>query len=149
MLPSESREADVGRWASLVLRLAVASLFSSAAVGKLQGGAESIRGTVGYFQATFAETWLPPALVTMHGYATPFIEALIAVWLVVGYRLKAGWVLTCLFTISLAFGMAVARKHDVASNNYIYVLICAAGLYVSRFDRFSLDGLRSRTGAGC
>lgn len=126
-----------------MLRLALASLFLSAAVGKLKGGTESIRGTVAYFQTTFAETWLPGPLVTLHGYATPFVEALIAAWLIVGYRLRVAWVLTGLFTISLAFGMAVARKHDVAANNYNYVLLCAAGLYFSRFDRFSLDGLRS------
>lgn len=140
----ESNEKDVGRWVSLVLRLAIGSLFLSAAVGKLSGGLASIRGTVGYFQATFAETWLPPALVTMHGWLTPFVEALIAVWLIVGYRLRIGWILTCLFAISLAFGMAVAKKHDVAANNYGYVLICAAGLYCSRYDRFSVDGLLKR-----
>jgi len=140
----ESNEKDVGRWASLVLRLAIGSLFLSAAVGKLSGGLASIRGTVGYFQATFAETWLPQTLVTLHGWLTPFVEALISVWLIVGYRLRVGWIVTCLFTISLAFGMAVAKKHDVAANNYVYVLICAAGLYLSRYDRFSVDGLLKR-----
>jgi len=33
----------------------------------------------------------------------------------------------------------------VAAHNYAYVLICAAGLYFSRYDRFSVDGLLKRS----
>ncbi len=130
--------ADVGAWASFLLRLAMASLFFVAAVGKLQGGMKSVEATVGHFQKAFENTWLPKSLVTMHGYATPFIEALIVAWLLTGFKLKAGWIFTTLFLISLAFGMAVAGKHDVAGQNYMYVLFACVGLYFSRFDRFHL-----------
>ena len=140
----ESTEKGVGRWVSFVLRLAIGSLFLATSVSKLSGGLQSIRGTVGYFQTTFADTWLPHPLVTMHGWLTPFVEGLIPVWLIVGYRLRIGWIVTCLFVISLAFGMAVAKKYDVAAHNYAYVLICAAGLHFSRYDRFSVDGLLRR-----
>lgn len=140
---SDSSSGDAGAWASLVLRLAVASLFVSAAVNKLKGGMDSVRGTAEYFRTMFAETWLPEAMVVAHGWATPFIEALIPIWLVIGYRLKIGWVFTCLFMISLGFGMAVAGRNDVAGSNYNYVLICAVGLYLSRYDRFSVDGMLS------
>ncbi len=137
----KTAEAGVGRFVSLILRLAVASLFLAAAVGKLKGGWETLDGVVAYFQQTFANTWLPAGMVTLHARITPFVEAIIVLWLVVGYKLKAGWCLTGLFMISLAFGMAVAGKHDTASNNYVYVLICCAGLYFSRHDRYSIDGL--------
>jgi uncharacterized membrane protein YphA (DoxX/SURF4 family) len=128
--------AGVGVWISLILRLAIAALFLSAAVSKLKGGAESIQGTVAYFESAFAETWLPGLLVKSFGYITPFAEALIVLWLIVGFRLKAAWVFTCLMMISLAFGMAVAKNYDTAANNFNYVLICCAGLYFSRYDRY-------------
>ncbi len=142
MNTEQNSARDVGCWASLLLRLAIAALFFSAAVGKLKGGMESVRGTVSYFQTTFAETWLPGPLVTLHGYMTPFIEALIPLWLILGWRLKFAWLFTGLFTISLAFGMSVLGKHDVASGNYNYVLLCAIGLYFSRFDCLNVDAMR-------
>ena len=131
----------MGQWASLVLRLAVGSLFFAAAVRKLQGGAETIQKTVRFFQTTFEDTWLPANLVNIHAYATPFVEALIVIWLISGFRLKAGWVFTALFTTSLAFGMSVAGRFDTAADNYTYVLICCAGLLLSRYDRVKIDAL--------
>jgi uncharacterized membrane protein YphA (DoxX/SURF4 family) len=134
-----------GQWASLVLRLAVGSLFFAAAVRKLQGGMETLQKTVRFFQTTFENTWLPAKLVNIHAYATPFVEALIVIWLISGFRLTAGWVFTALFTTSLAFGMSVAGKFDTAADNYTYVLICCAGLLLSRYDRVRIDVLWGRT----
>lgn len=135
---------QLGQWASLVLRLAIASLFFAAAVRKLQGGMESIQKTVGFFQTTFENTWLPAKLVSIHAHATPIVEALIVIWLISGLRLTAAWVFTALFTTSLAFGMSVAGKFDTAADNYAYVLICCAGLLLSRYDRFRVDTLWKR-----
>jgi uncharacterized membrane protein YphA (DoxX/SURF4 family) len=137
---------DVRAWASLVVRLAIAALFCAAAVSKFKGGMTSIRGTISFFQSTFETTWLPGWMVTMHAYATLVIEPLIVIWLVTGFRLRIGWIVTCLFMISLAFGMAVAGKHDSAASNFNYVLICCVGLYLSQYDRFSLD--RPTRGSG-
>lgn len=142
-----SEFSHVGQLASLVLRLAVASLFLAAAVRKLQGGMETIQKTVQYFQTTFENTWLPEMLVRIHAYATPFVEAAIVIWLIGGFRLKAAWIFTTLFTISLAFGMSVAGKFDTAANNYNYVLICCAGLLLSCYDRFRIDTIWGRTTA--
>ena len=129
---------EAGWWAALLLRLAMASLFFAAAVPKLKGGSASIHATVDYFQKLFAQTWLPGPLVTLQAYITPFAEAILSIWLVVGWRLRLAWFITGLYTIALAFGMAVAGKHDVAANNYLYVLIAAIGLYLSPFDRCRL-----------
>ncbi len=130
---------NVRQWMSWVLRLAVASLFFAAAVRKLQGGAETIQKTVAFFQTTFENTWLPAKLVSIHAYATPFVEALIVIWLISGFRLTAAWVFAALFATSLAFGMSVAGKFDTAADNYTYVLICCAGLLLSRHDRLRID----------
>ena len=138
--------SDVARWASPVVRLAIASLFLAASVRKLQGGAESIQKTVRYFRTTFEDTWLPEFLVTAHAYATPFVEAFIVIWLISGFRLRAAWVFTSLFMISLAFGMSVAGEYDSAANNYTYVLICCVGLLLSPYDRIRIDASRLGTG---
>ncbi len=142
-MPNEhdSQRQSLGAWASLLLRLAIASLFLSAAVGKLKDGGAGIRRTVEYFQKTFEGSWLPDFLVTIHGYATPFIESLIVLWLVTGLRLRIGWIVTTLFVITLSFGMAVAKNYDTAADNYTYALICVAGLYLSRFDRYNAETL--------
>jgi uncharacterized membrane protein YphA (DoxX/SURF4 family) len=139
--PKQPRETDTGALASLILRVGVASLFFAAAAGKLKGGAETILGTVQYFEQTFADTWLPLWLVRLHGYLTPFIEAIIPVWLLVGLRLKICWVVTCVFVITLGFGTAVAGRHDTAAANYNYLLICVIGLYLSRYDRYNMGQL--------
>ena len=76
---------DVAPWASLLVRLAIASLFFAAAVRKLQGGSETIQKTVNFFRTTFEDTWLPEFLVTVHAYATPFVEAFIVIWLISGF----------------------------------------------------------------
>ncbi len=132
-------------WVSLILRLAMASLFVGAVVPKFQGGAGNI---VGMFQQMFQGTWLPMPLVTLHARLVPWIELLLPIWLVIGWRLKWAWVAAALFLTSLAFGTIVAGKHDVAAHNFMYVLIACAGLYFSRFDRCSVDG-RGKKGACC
>jgi hypothetical protein len=73
---------------------------------------------------------------------TFFVEPLIVVWLVAGFRLKTGWIFTTLFMTSLAFGMIVAGQPDTAAHNYGYVLLCVVGLYLSPFDRFNVQAWR-------
>src|SRR3989338_316925 len=111
---------------SCILRLAVAVLFGVAAYDKFAGGLENV---VVNFQAMFKDTWLPMPLVVLHARLTPWIEAVIALWLLSGIKLKCAWTLTALFTISLAFGMLVAKQGAVVANIYVYILLCCVGLY--------------------
>ncbi len=128
-----------GAWISLILRLAMAALFTAAVVPKFQRGLESI---VLLFQGAFKETWLPMPLVTLHARLVPWIELLLPLWLVVGWRLRWAWVTASLFMITLAFGMLVTEKGaSVAAANFNYMLICCVGLYFSRYDRWSVDGI--------
>jgi len=117
--------------ASLLLRLAVASIFIAAVVGKFQMGFGAM---VPMFEGMFKETWLPMPLVTLFAMVLPWLEILIPIWLLSGYRLKCAWLFTGLVLIALAFGVLVAKKMDVALANYMYVLMCCAGLYFSTFD---------------
>jgi uncharacterized membrane protein YphA (DoxX/SURF4 family) len=136
---AETTDRETGAWASLLLRLAISALFIAAVVPKFSKGQESLNGVVKSFQTMFEKTWLPPAMVTMHARVTPFIEVLIPIWLLTGFRLKLGWFVTGLFLVSLSFGMTVAGKGDVAAHNFNYVLMAAIGLYLSRFDRFNIE----------
>ncbi len=137
---STNNQQNEASWISLILRIAMASLFAVASINKFAGG---LSGVAAYFQSVFEPTWLPLPLVAIHAKVIPFAEGLIAIWLLVGLHLRLAWFFTGFVTISLAFGMAVASKYDVAANNYFYVLLCCAGLYFSPLDRWSLDGLKS------
>jgi hypothetical protein len=120
---------------SLLTRLTIAVLFGAAAINKFIGG---IPGVVAFFQKTFESTWLPDWLVTLQAYQIAFLEAIIALWLVTGYRLQFGWFFTGLVLVSLVFGNQVAMKFATASGDTIYIIVVCIGIYVSRFDRFVL-----------
>ena len=124
-------------WISVILRVAMAALFAVAAVSKFLGG---IGATVHTFQEMFQATWLPLVLVTPYAYAIAFAEALIAVWLLSGFKLRAAWIFTALVLISLAFGLTVAKQS--AADIYTFLMVACLGLYVSRYDRCGLGGTK-------
>lgn len=140
------KEHQEGCWVSLILRLAAASLFIGAVVPKWMG---SPGATVSSFQSMFQGTWLPMPLVTLHGWLTPWIELLLPIWLILGFRLRWAWAATGLYLVSLAFGMVVARQYDTAAHNYFYVLLSCAGLHFSRHDGLSVDAFGKKEGSCC
>lgn len=153
--PSMSSESRIGEssineatrhhlhWASVFLRLAVGSLFLSAGLLKLPGG---VSGTVAYYSGLFERSLLPALLVRSHASVILFAELALGIWLLSGYRLALAWKASAGVLISLAIGMLFAGKYDVASDNYVYVLLALAGLLASRFDRWTV-GVRSRRAA--
>ena len=128
-----------GPWISFILRLTVASLFAVAAVAKFEAGLEV---TAEHFISVFESTWLPKSVVSVHAHVIPFLEVLIPLWLLIGFRLRIAWVFTALVALTLAFGMAVVRGYGVAADNYFYVFLCLLGIYFSPADRFSVDGFK-------
>ena len=126
------KKCSVESWISLILRLSFVSLFATAAIGKFVDGLGTI---VTGFTELFKDTWIPTPLVILHARLIPWLEALIAIWLLLGVRLKEAWVLTALTLISLAFGMVVLKQAATASANYIYVFMACVGLYFSQFDQ--------------
>ena len=124
-------------WISLILRVAMASLFLVAAVGKFIMG---LGGTAMYFMNSFKGTFLPWWLVVGYAYVIPFAEALIVLWLLSGIRLRNAWIFTAFVLITLAFGMVVARQYTTASENYLYVMMSCLGVYLSRYDVCRIGG---------
>ena len=118
-------------WISLILRIAMASLFAVAALYKFMMGFDKMAVMIiGMFKDSFLPVWL----VTPYAYGIAFAEALIAVWLLVGVKLRAAWIFTAFVFMSLAFGMVVAKQGTTASENYVYMMMACAGLYFSRYD---------------
>ena len=116
-------------WGSLILRLAMAVLFGIAAASKFMNGYEN---SVGFVVGSVKGTFLPVALVSIYAHILPFAEALIAVWLLLGIKLKEAWIFTALVLITLGFGLMVGKQN--ATDIYTYILISCVGLYLSRFD---------------
>ena len=116
-------------WISLILRMAFVSLFAVASVGKFAGGLDAVAAQ---FSEMFKGSFLPLPLVVFYARLLPFLEALIAVWLLLGIFLKEAWIFTAAILISLAFGIVAA--HQNAADNYMYVLMACVGLYFSEFD---------------
>ena len=122
-------------WISLILRVAMASLFFLAALGKFMMGLDvTSNNIVGMFKDSF----LPTGLLVAYTRVLPFAEALIPVWLLTGYKLRAGWIYTACVLITLAFGLGVAKQN--AADIYIFILTACVGIYVSRFDTCQLGG---------
>ena len=126
-------------WVSVFLRLSVGSLFLCAGLMKLPGG---VAGTVQYYSSLFEHSLLPPLLVRAHASVICFVELALGLWLLSGYRLAIGWKVAAAVLVSLAVGMVFAGKYDVASDNYVYVLLALGGLLMSRFDRWVLGSGR-------
>lgn len=138
---SGQRYEDELHWVSVFLRASLASLFLIAALNKLPGG---VAGTVGYYTTLFEHSLLPRFLVTAHASVITFVELALAIWLVTGYRLALAWKAVAFVLLSLAAGMAFALKYDVASSNYLYLVMALGGLITSRFDRWVLAAPRAR-----
>jgi uncharacterized membrane protein YphA (DoxX/SURF4 family) len=118
-------------WVSIILRLSIASLFLGAAVIKIKGG---IDGSITYYMSMFEKSIFPLFLVKAHASIIMFIEFILAIWLISGYKLRYAWIASSLTLISLAFGMIFVYKFDVASDNYIYALVSLIGLVLSSHD---------------
>lgn len=108
-----------------------------AAIDKFQDG-------TGYMVGMFAETWIPKFMVSFQASTIQYTEAFIAIWLLVGFRLRLAWVFTGLVLASLTFGMAALGKHDVVGSNINYIIIVCAGIFFSQYDCLSVDGFKEK-----
>jgi hypothetical protein len=125
--------SDSLHWISILMRLSIGTLFLCAAIVKTPLG---IPGIVAYYSSLLDKSLLPAFLVKIHATLILFLEFGLAFWLLSGWQLRLAWKVAGLVLISLAIGMIFAGKYDVASDNYIYVLLCAVGLFAGPFDRW-------------
>ncbi|MDD0854344.1 DoxX family protein [Halobacteriovorax sp. GB3] len=118
---------------SLILRIAIGSLFLGTGLIKISGG---IDGTIAYYMSMFEKTIFPIFLIKLHASIIIFVELFLAVWLLSGIQLRKAWIFSILTLISLAFGMIFTYKFNVVSDNYIYVVISCLGLLLEPYDTY-------------
>lgn len=121
-------------YVSVLMRLSIATLMFTAALLKVPHG---IDGTVGYYMSLFQNSLLPAFMVKAHASVIMIVEFILGFWLLSGIKIRAAWIVTSLVLVSLAIGMIFAGKYDVASDNYVYVVISALGLFTSSYDRWA------------
>ena len=116
-------------WSSLILRVAFASLFFVAAAAKFMGGYNQ---SVAYIIVAVKESFLPVWLVSIYAHILPFAEAAIAIWLLVGFKLREAWIFTAFVLITLSFGLAASKQNG--ADVFMYMVFACAGLILSRYD---------------
>ncbi len=132
------KNLNEGAWISLILRLSFVLLWGTAAIAKFIGGLDKV---VMAYQAMFQGSFLPMPLVMLHAHTIAYVEALLAIWLLLGIRLKMAWVVSALVLVSLAFGMLVAKNGPTTAENYFYVFMACVGLYFSSHDQLNVSCL--------
>lgn len=120
---------------SLILRISIGTLLLGAGIIKISGG---IEGSITYYMSMFEKSIFPIFLVKAHASIIMFLELILGVWLLSGYKLRTAWIASTLTLISLAFGMIFTYKFDVVSDNYIYVLISCFGILLVPYDDYRI-----------
>jgi Methylamine utilisation protein MauE len=119
------------KWVSLLLRITVVILFGGLAVQKWISGPGAF---VAQLHQMFDPTGFPHWLVTVFGWAIPFIEAALAIGFIVGYKLKATWFTTGIYIIALGFGWFVLSNAPMGLITFFFLFFPIIGLYVSHAD---------------
>lgn len=120
---------------SLILRLAIGSLFLGTAIIKVKGG---IDGSITYYMSMFDKSIFPIPLVKFHASIIMLVEFILGAWLLSGVKLREAWIASAVTFITLAFGMIFVYKFEVVSDNYIYVVISTLGIFLSGYDNFRI-----------
>ena len=136
------RKCDVGVCAGVaLLRWALGLLFLVGGVAKLF----MLRGFVtGYLVPAFEKTFLPVWLLTLYGYALPFVEAALGIALLLGVCRTTTLLATGLTLISLAFGQMLIQGHAVVANIMLYLLMTALALIFREHDVWGMGCCRSK-----
>lgn len=128
--------------AYLLLRLAVGMMFLFYGVGKFfQGLDEFSSGLV----ESFSESPLPAFLVEPFAYLLPFIEVTVGLLLVLGLFTRFALIATGVLMLALTFGTVMEPDPAGVGRNINYVLVISVLLWLSDYDRYSVDFMRRRS----
>ncbi len=117
------------QWISFLLRLAVGTLFGIIGVAQVQTTADTLTSV---YAEGFYGSILPESLVIGFLGLLPYVELLLAVWLIVGVFQKWAWVLSGFLLIALSMGLLMLNETQAAADNFLFLLLVVAGLYFSR-----------------
>ena len=111
-----------------------------AGIGKLPDVSGFVQnGIVG----PFAKTWLPKWLLLPYGYALPFVETILGVWLILGVARNVALFIAGLLFLSLTFGQVLLGQPAVVFNNMVYTFFAAGVLFLDPYDRWICCGRKS------
>ncbi len=119
------------KWVSLLVRLTVIVLFGGLAIQTWIDGPGAFVETL---HGQLDPSGFPHWITTAFGWGLPFIQAFLAIWLIVGYKLKAAWFASGLLLIAFGFGQLITPNPVMALFSYLGLLFPIIGLYASHAD---------------
>lgn len=119
------------KWVSLLVRLTIIVVFGGFAIQTWIDGPGMF---VGRLHSMLDPSGFPHWITTAFGWGLPFIQAFLAISLIVGYKLKAVWFASGLLLIAFGFGHLVAGNAPMALSAFLGLLFPIIGLYVSHAD---------------
>lgn len=123
-------------WISLFMRVSIIIYLGISGLRKTTGGiAKSVEG----LKEMYAETGVPEWLVVFQGYTVPWLEVIIGIWLIIGFKLRGAFITSALLMLNFAGAMKILGKGDVVQANCFFVLLCCVGLSFCRHDCASMD----------
>ena len=90
----------------------------------------------------FASTPLPSALIRGFGSCLPFLEALIGLFLILGFCLRWTLIGGALLMSALIFGSTLRSDFQIVGLQLIYAVIYFLLLFTLEYDCYSLDRMR-------
>lgn len=123
-----------------LLRLTLGIVFLFAGIGKFMGG-------LGHFVGTMNQQFsgkLPAAMVMPFAYVLPFGEVTFGALIVLGLFTRLGLTLSGLLLIGLTFGTVMLADFPTVAHNVQYGLVNFVLLWVSEYNRYSIDSIFRR-----
>ena len=119
------------KWVSLLVRLTIVVLFGGFAIQTWIDGPGAF---VSSLHSKLDPAGFPHWITTTFGWGLPFLQAALAIWLIIGYRLKAAWFVSGLLFIIFGFGWLVVSNPPLSLLAFIGLLFPIIGLSVSHAD---------------
>jgi thiosulfate dehydrogenase [quinone] large subunit len=123
-----------GTWITLLIRFSMGIIFFAHGLGKVLTFPKSPEGIV----EGFVETWLPNFVVTPFAYGLPFVELLIGILLLIGYKYLPTLMATGIILAILSFGKVVQGQPQGVAPNLTYLLVVVVGIYFADSNRWKL-----------
>jgi thiosulfate dehydrogenase [quinone] large subunit len=120
---------------TLLIRLMLGLVFIAWGTDKLQ----NLPGAYAYLTGAFEKTWIPMFLVYAWAYIMPFLETLMGISFLIGFRYRLTLVVAGFFLAVITFGLVVQGQAQVVSNNLVYLLVVVTGLYFADHNKYAVS----------
>jgi uncharacterized membrane protein YphA (DoxX/SURF4 family) len=97
--------------------------------------------------ASFASTPLPVWLVSPYAALVPYVEVALGLLLLLGFRVRATLVFSCVYLVSLQIGLMFQGKHETVADNTLFLFAMLWALFLEPYGRvWSIDAARQLPG---